>query len=208
MKIESVASPAFRPYGKIVEGYDFSDFLEILRQTPCPEDAVLYVPSDAKLERLPAAEELSSRFYGGMPIQIGYCGGYNAVLNCLEYHRDSEVDVFASDAVLLVALEQEIEDGKLCTDCVKAFRVPAGTAVELYATTLHYAPCSPDAGSCFQASIILPRGTNTDIPVIEPRTIEDKMLWARNKWLLSHADAPEAQDGAYIGLAGENLRLF
>ena len=144
----------------------------------------------------------------GLPIQIGYCNGRNAVLNCLEYHRDSEVDVFASKAVLLVALEQEIEDGKLCTDCVRAFRVPAGTAVELYATTLHYAPCSPDPGSGFQVSIVLPRGTNTDIPKTESKAMEDRMLWAKNKWLLSHVDAPEAHDGAYIGLIGENLRLF
>lgn len=208
MKIESIHSVSFRPYGKIVEGYDFSEFLEVLRGTVCPKDTVLYVSSAPELERLPAAKELADRFYGGMPIQIGYCSGCNAMLNCLEYHRDSEVDVFASDAVLLVALEQEIEGGKLHTDCVKAFYVPAGSAVELYAATLHYAPCSPKSGCTFQVSIVLPRGTNTDIPSIVPKTAEDNMLWARNKWLLSHADAPEARDGAYIGLVGENLRLF
>ncbi len=208
MKIESIHSVSFRPYGKIVEGYDFSEFLEVLRGTACPKDTVLYVPSDLELEGLPVAKELADRFYGGMPIQIGYCSGYNAMLNCLEYHRDSEVDVFASDAVLLVALEQEIEGGKLHTDCVKAFYVPAGSAVELYAATLHYAPCSPKSGCTFQVSIILPRGTNTDIPSIVPKTVEDNMLWARNKWLLSHADAPEARDGAYVGSVGENLRLF
>lgn len=208
MKIESIHSASFRPYGKIVEGYDFSEFLEVLRGTACPKDTVLYVPSDLELEVLPVAKELADRFYGGMPIQIGYCNGCNAMLNCLEYHRDSEVNVFASDAVLLVALEQEIEGGKLHTDCVKAFYVPAGSAVELYAATLHYAPCSPKSGCTFQVSIILPRGTNTDIPSIVPKTVEDNMLWARNKWLLSHADAPEARDGAYVGLVGENLRLF
>ena len=208
MKIESIHSVSFRPYGKIVEGYDFSEFLEVLRGTACPKDTVLYVPSDLKLEGLPVAKELADRFYGGMPVQIGYCSGCNAMLNCLEYHRDSEVDVFASDAVLLVALEQEIEGGKLHTDCVKAFYVPAGSAVELYATTLHYAPCSPKSGCTFQVSIVLPRGTNTDIPSIVPKTVEDNMLWARNKWLLSHADAPEARDGAYVGSVGENLRLF
>ena len=208
MKIESIHSVSFRPYGKIVEGYDFSEFLEVLRGTACPKDTVLYVPSDLKLEGLPVAKELADRFYGGMPVQIGYCSGCNAMLNCLEYHRDSEVDVFASDAVLLVALEQEIEGGKLHTDCVKAFYVPAGSAVELYATTLHYAPCSPKSGCTFQVSIVLPRGTNTAVPSIVPKTVEDNMLWARNKWLLSHAGAPEARDGAYIGLVGENLRLF
>lgn len=208
MNIESIHSPGFRPYGKIVDGHDFSEFFDTLKQTPVPEDAVLYVPSSPELERLPAAKELAGRFYGGMSIQIGYCNGHNVVLNCLEYHRDSEVDVFASDAVLLVALEWEIEEGTLHTDCVKAFHVPASTAVELYATTLHYAPCGAAPGAGFQAAIVLPRGTNTEAPAIQRRSTEDAMLWARNKWLLAHPDAPEAREGAYVGLVGENFRLF
>lgn len=108
----------------------------------------------------------------------------------------------------MVALEWEIENGQLHTDKVKVFHVPAGTAVELYATTLHYAPCSPDAVSGFQVSIILPRGTNTEKPEIQHSSVEDRLLWAKNKWLLAHPDAPEARDGAYIGLTGENLCLF
>ena len=39
------------------------------------------------------------------------------------------------------------------------FFVPAGTAVELYATTFHYAPCSVD-GKEFRCGVVLPRGTN------------------------------------------------
>ncbi len=77
MKIGSIHSASFRPYGKIVEGYDFSEFLEVLRGTTCPKDTVLDVPSDLELEGLPVAKELADRFYGGMPIQIGYCNGCN-----------------------------------------------------------------------------------------------------------------------------------
>ena len=87
-----------------------------------------------------------NRAYGGMPIQIGMCWGYNTKLNCLEYHRDSEVNVGETDFVLLLAKEDEIEDGMLDTAKVKAFRVPAGTAVEVYGTTLHYAPCQTNGG--------------------------------------------------------------
>lgn len=208
MKIESIYSPEFRPYGKVVEGYDFSNYIAVLKTTPCPKDSVVYVPSALCLEEQPAAQELRSRYYGGMPIQLGYCNGHNGALNCLEYHRDSEINVFATDAVLLVALEWEIEDGKLHTDRVKAFRAPAGSAVEIFATTLHYAPCSVDADSDFQVSIVLPKGTNTDKPEIEPKSAEDQLLWAKNKWLLAHPDSPEAQEGAYVGLNGKNLRLF
>lgn len=208
MKIQSVFSPEFKPYGKVVEGYDFTGYIEALKTTPCPEDSVVYVPGEDCLEEQPVARELEARFYGGMPIQLGYCNGRNGALNCLEYHRDSEINVFATDAVLLVALEWEIEDGRLHTDRVKAFRAPAGCAVEIYATTLHYAPCSVDASSGFQVSIVLPRGTNTDKPEIRPNCAEDRLLWARNKWLLAHPDAPEAGEGAYVGLEGENLRIW
>lgn len=208
MQIESIYSPQFRRYGKVVEGYDFTEFVEVLRKTPCPEDRVVYKPAEDSLEALSVAKELGSRFYGGMPIQIGYCNGYNGALNCLEYHRDSEINVFATDAVLLVALEWEIGNGQIHTDCVKAFHAPAGSAVELFATTLHYAPCCPDADSHFQVSIILPRGTNTDKPEVEPNSAEDQLLWAKNKWLLAHPDAPEAKEGAYVGLVGDNVRLW
>lgn len=208
MQIQSIYSPEFRRYGKVVEGYDFTEFVKALKETPCPDDSVVYQPSEESLEKMAVSKELKNRYYGGMPIQVGYCNGYNGKLNCLEYHRDSEINVFATDAVLLVALEWEIEAGKLDTACVKAFHAPAGSAVELFATTLHYAPCSPDADSHFQVSIVLPKGTNTEKPVIEQKSPEDKLLWAKNKWLLAHPDSPEAQEGAYVGLIGENLRMF
>lgn len=208
MEIISVYSEEFGRYGKVLENYDFTEFLKRLARTPCPAEGVVYVPSDAELEGLPVAEELKNRFYGGMPIQIGYCNGHNGTLNCLEYHRDSEVDVFGTDVVLLVALESEIKRGTIHTDCVKAFHVPAGAAVELFATTLHYAPCTADAGSRFYAAIVLPLGTNTEKPVIEKKAAEDRLLWAKNKWLIAHPDSPEARDGAHVGIEGENICLW
>lgn len=45
------------------------------------------------------AAQLRNGFYGGRPIQMGLCNGHNGPLNCLEYHRDSEVDIFADEAV-------------------------------------------------------------------------------------------------------------
>ena len=54
---------------------------------------------------------------------------------------------------------------------------------------------------------MLPRGTNTAAPSITAANEEDKMLWARNKWLLAHPESAEAADGAYIGLTGENIDI-
>ena len=86
--------------------------------------------------------------------------------------------------------------------------MPAGVAVELYATTLHYAPCDAAKQAGFRVAVVLPKGTNTEAPQLKPIQKEDKMLRAKNKWLIAHPDASEAQDGAYIGLLGENIDLL
>ena len=206
MKIESVFDPAFAPYGKVLPGYDTAPLLAALRAvTPLPE-GVDYVPSQPELEELPIAGEFFASAYGGMPIQIGMCGGSNTKLNCLEYHRDSEVNAGETDFVLLLAKEDEIEDGRLDTAKVKAFRVPAGAAVEVYGTTLHYAPCQTEKTG-FRVAVVLPKGTNTEKPVFEPQSEEDTWMTARNKWLLAHPDSSEAKTGAHIGLTGKNIDI-
>lgn len=208
MEIISVYDKGFAPYGKVIEGYNFTGLLEKLRETTSrPADGVVYVPSDSGLEAQPAASQLKNRFYGGMPIQIGYCNGSNRKLNCLEYHRDSEVNIAADDIVLMLSLLYKAEGGKLNTAEVEAFLVPAGTAVQLYETTLHYAPMNAPGGAGFRVSVVLPRGTNTEIPEIVIQNEEDKLLWARNKWLIAHPDSDEAKQGAFVGLWGENKTL-
>ena len=142
-----------------------------------------------------------------MPIQLGWCNGHNTRLNCLEYHRDSELNIGAQDFILLVAKEDDIVDGRLDTAKVKAFRAPAGAVVEVYATTLHYAPCSAAPGAGFQVVIVLPLGTNGPKPAITPLNGEDETLWACNKWLLAHADSSEAAQGAPVRLDGINVDI-
>ena len=207
MKIESVHDRAFAPYGKVLEGYDTGELLATLeRVTPLPEGTA-YVPSQPELEALPIAGQLAGNAYGGMPIQLGWCNGHNTKLNCLEYHRDSEFNCGTRDFILLVAREDDIVDGRLDTARVRAFRVPAGEVVEVYATTLHYAPCSAKAGEGFRVLVALPRGTNGPRPEITPLNGEDRMLWACNKWLLAHGESAEAAQGAVVALDGENIDI-
>jgi len=207
MKIIPVSDPAFAPYGKILGGYDTEGLLKTLDEvTPLPE-GVEYVASQPELEALPVAKQLSANAYGGMPVQLGWCNGHNTKLNCLEYHRDSEVNCGTQDFILLLAREDEVVDGQLDTAKVKAFYVPAGTMVEVYATTLHYAPCSAKTGAGFKVLVVLPRGTNGPKPAITPLNDEDKTLWACNKWLLAHKESSEAAQGAYTGLHGVNIDI-
>lgn len=207
MKIASVSDPSFAAYGKVLDGYDTGELLRTLEAvTPLPE-GVEYVPSQPELEALPVAKLLADNAYGGMPIQLGWCNGHNTKLNCLEYHRDSEVNCGTEDFILLLAKLDDLEGGRLDTGKVKAFRVPAGVVVEVYATSLHYAPCSAKRGAGFRVLVALPRGTNGPKPEIVPLNGEDATLWACNKWLLAHAESSEAAQGAAVLLDGANLDI-
>lgn len=208
MTILPISDPAFASYGKVLEGYDTQDLLRTLEAaTPLPE-GVEYVPSQPELESLPLTAQLSSNAYGGMPIQMGWCNGHNTKLNCLEYHRDSELNCGTEDFILLLARMDDIApDGTLDTGLVKAFRVPSGVLVEVYATTLHYAPCSAAKGAGFRVLVVLPKGTNGPRPDIQVLNREDSMLWACNKWLLAHPESSEAAQGAPVVLRGENIDI-
>lgn len=208
MKIQSVFDKTFATYGKILEGYDFTTLLNTLEaNSDKPADSVIYVPSVDALEATKVCAELRDNCYGGMPIEIGYCNGTNTKLNCFEYHRDSEINIAADDAILLVARQQDIIDGQIDSSKTEAFLLPKGTGVEVYATTLHYAPCSAKNGEGFRVAIVLPKGTNEEKPAITPKNEEDKWLQARNKWLIAHKDTNEAKNGAHVGITGENIDI-
>ena len=206
MNILSVNSPEFKAYGKVIDNVNLAPLVEALKKTEVPE-GVAYEPSVAELEATASYKELTEVTYGCMPIQIGFCNGHNNKLNALEYHRDSEINVAATDAILLLGLQSEIEDDfTYDTAKVKAFFLPAGTAVEVYATTLHYAPCGVD-GAGFQVAIVLPKGTNYDLPATKLKAEgEDKLITAVNKWLIGHAEGGLAE-GSFLGLKGENITL-
>ena len=209
MKIFSIYDPEFAPYGKVLRGYDTAELSAVLEsETPLP-DGVEYVPSQPELEALAIAKLIGSNAYGGMPVQLGWCNGHNTKLNCLEYHRDSELNMGSRDFILLVAKEDEIENGALDTAKVRAFSAPAGELIEVYATTLHYAPCEAKPGAGFKVLVALPRGTNGPKPEITPLagSAEDRLLWAKNKWLLAHKDSSEAAQGAAVALTGENIDI-
>lgn len=204
MKILNVNDPSFGRYGKVLEGYDFTELIKEMKHTPVPED-VTYVPSVEELEALDVAKDLQNKGWGGLPIQIGYCNGHNKKLNAVEYHRNSEINVAVTDLVLLIGMQQDIEaDFTYDTSKIEAFLVPAGTGIEVYGTTLHYAPCNT-LESGFQCVVVLPKGTNTELTFETATEGEDKLMTAKNKWLIAHEDA--AIEGAFNGLRGENITI-
>ncbi len=203
MKIYNITDPKFQKYGTIVQGYDFSELLAAMGRKSITEH-IQYVASDPELEKLPIFWQFAEGFYGGMPVELGYCMGHNQKLNALEYHRGSEVNVSVTDYIVLLGCRQDLDEHFYYdTAKVEAFYIPAGLAVEFYATTLHYCACHVRE-SGYSHATFLPRGTNCPLKEgFVPKTEEDFLLAARNKWMLVHKDG--GFDGTLpVKLKGEN----
>ena len=186
MKIYNITDKEYEAYGRVLtKDYQVDALVKEMEKTLAP-DHVIYIASDAGLEALDQAKVLQESFFGGMPIQVGYCNGTNYKLLLLGKLQD-------------VTLEHYYD-----TDNIQAFFVPAGTVYEMYATTLHYAPCSVD-GKTFKNIVILPKGTNADLEKKPQGAEEDPLLFAVNKWLIAHEEAKI--DGAFNGLKGVNISL-
>ena len=212
MKVKQVTDTSFRKYGKILTGIDFSEIYNVLEEMDYPED-VEYAASFGPLEEPEFRQKLSNTLYGELSVEIGYCSGHNKMLNALEYHRSSEANVAVTDIILLLGHQSDItEDFTYDTAQLEAFFVPAGTAVELYATTLHYVPIGTKENDyAFKMGVVLSFGTNFPLGVTlgaeaeKEKLPEEKLLFAKNKWLIAHEESGE--EGAFIGLTGKNISV-
>lgn len=205
--MKKVTDKEFAVYGRVLD-VDVNEFVDVMKDVPVVSEGTMYEPSVGAFEALPLAKTLEQESFGFLPIEFGHCSGYNNKLNALEYHRSSEIDIAATDLILLVGRQQDIDVSSYTYDTarVEAFFVPAGTAVELYATTLHFAPCSVD-GKEFRCGVVLPKGTNEPLPEKGGGHGENALLFTINKWLIAHEESGLQKDKAWIGLVGENIQI-
>ena len=109
--VHSVLDPEFASYGRVVTGYDFSEMIAYMEQnTPIPENGNIYVASVPEMEALAVSAEVQKKFYGDMPIEVGYCNGRNTTWNGFEYHKGSEINVAVTDFMLILGHVWQIED--------------------------------------------------------------------------------------------------
>lgn len=216
MVIHSVHDQEFAEYGKVWSDAPADlvrEFTEALaKKVPLPEEGRVYLTSDPALEGLPRAERMRNLLFGGAPTELGRVAGTNTQLNALEYHRCSEFNLSPDEFILMLGRRSDIRDGKLDTSTVKAFRVPAGTLIEVFATSMHFAPAETDPNQGFRVMVALPAQTNEALtPGLEALRDAGEgdaaMLRGVNKWLMAHPDSPLAAQGAYVGLVGENHDL-
>ena len=202
VRILDAHSEEFKSYGRVIEGYGADALIEYLEGfTQIPEQGNVYVASVPEIEALPVVRELQETVFGGMPVQCGYCNGKNSTYNGFEYHKGSEINVAATDLMLVLGHSRDISDDlTYSVDQAQPFFVEKGTVLEMYGTTM-----------------MLPRGTNTPLSAEEKAAAkaaaergdkEARLLLQRGKWVISHPDRePLMKQGAWPGVTGENREL-
>ena len=203
LPIFPVESEEFRTYGRVIRDLDTAQIVATAEKIKNPDTGASYLPEEESLAKLPIAKTIQDRCFGTLPTQIGYCWGHNRMLNATEWHTSSEINIAVTDIVLLLAHVWEIEDGKIDSSAFWAFYVPKGTAVEVYATSLHFTPCEVREEG-FGCVVALPAGTNT--PLNEKA--DDPLLFRKNKWLICHEENKKSMaNGVVPGITGCNYCL-
>lgn len=199
----SVNDSEFSSFGRIIEDLDTAEIIATAKTIKNPENGSSYQPSLEAFEKLGIAKTIADNCFGTLPTQIGYCWGHNSFLNATEWHTSSEVNIAITPLVLILGHIWDIENNRIDSSKFKAFYLPAGTAVEVYATSLHFCPCEVEK-SGFGCVVALPLGTNTDL---EEKT-EGSLLFRKNKWIICH-EQNEAlkQKGVFAGISGTNFEI-
>lgn len=206
--IMDITDIEFNPYGKLLTGYNLTQIIKYAKNhIQIPAEGNRYIPSVEELEAFPVAQVIRNEVYGELPIEVGYCAGQNTKLTGLEYHQGSEVVIAATDCIHIVGKLQDIKNDTYDSSNVKAFFQPKGTAVELYSTTLHYAPCRvSDEG--YLTIVILPEGTNLPLENAGSSSGKNVLLTKKNKFLMVHSSQKAKIDsGVHPGLIGELIEI-
>ena len=203
LEVYSVYDEEFKSFGRVIENIDTTEIINVGEKIPMPETGVRYVPSEEEFEKLPIAEEVQKELFGTLPAQLGYCHGHSSFLNATEWHTSSEINIAITPIVLIVGHRWEIENDTIDSSRFRAFYLPKGVAIECFATTLHYCPCQvSDEG--FGCAVGLPEATNTALENVT----EDKLISARNKWIICHEKNQSAiERGITPGITGVNFEI-
>jgi hypothetical protein len=204
IKIIDCSDSAFPSFGRRLSGFDWLPIADHASRRPLPAEGTSYVRTVEAWEALPVTSALSRECFNGRPLQVGLCFGVNDRMNAMEWHGDSEVIGAATDLLLILGQLSDVVDGTYEADSAIGLFVESGTLIELYATTLHFAPVNVGPQG-FRAVIILPCMTNALLT--EPKPAQDPLLFAQNKWMVAHPDSPQAGRGAHVGIVGKNIQI-
>ena len=199
--VHSVFENEFKSFGRILK-LNTEEIIKVAEGFQMPEN-VIYTPSTKEFEELSIAKEINDEIFGTLPTEVGYCYGHSKMLNATEWHTSSEINIAVTDMILILGHLWDIENEKIDSSLFKAFYVPKGTAIEVFATTLHYCPCQV-SNEGFRCVVALPKDTNTALET----QLKDKKVTAKNKWLIAHVDnIAKIKQGAVAGITGTNYEI-
>lgn len=202
IEIFGIKDKEFKKYGKVLN-IDTSEIVSACEKIGIQQEGTSYEPSVSTLEQLDCAAELKEIALGGCAVQIGLCKGKNSLMNALEYHKSSEINIAATPLVLIMGLVYELDGNDFSAEKANAFYLEKGDAVEVFSTSMHFCPCQVSDNG-FSCVVVLPEGTNTDLETAP----KDKLLFKMNKWIICHENNTVLQDkGIYGGIRGTNFEI-
>ena len=203
IEIFDINDKEFETFGRVINGVNADEIIVAAKKIQNPESGSSYMPSVEAFEGLDIAKTIKNNCFGSMPTQIGYCWGHNNFLNATEWHTSSEINVAVTPLVLILGHVWDIKDGNINSKKFKAFYLPSGTVVEVYATSLHFCPCEVSEEG-FGCVVGLPFGTNTDLTIKE----NDPLLFRKNKWIICHTENNVLiEKGVVPGITGTNYEI-
>ena len=75
IEIKMITDESYSLYGEIVEGYDYSEIINYMKNNTEIPDGCTYCPTVPEMEATDCAKKLVSVFCGGMPSQFGFTNG-------------------------------------------------------------------------------------------------------------------------------------
>ena len=202
IEIFDVKSENFTSYGRVID-LDCDEIIATAEKIANPESGSSYVAAEESFKNLEISKIVEDEFFGTLGAQMGYCWGHNNLLNGAEWHTSSEINIAVTPLVLILGHVWELEDGKIDSSKFKAFYLPKGTAVEVYATSLHFCPCEVEKNG-FGCVVGLPEGTNVPLE----KEVSNPLLFRKNKWIVAHNENEGLINrGVVPGISGTNFEI-
>ncbi|WP_125587869.1 DUF4867 family protein [Companilactobacillus jidongensis] len=207
-KILTIDDPDFKKYGTVYTDYDISEINDFMNnKVKISSPGNTYVPSNPALEEISTIQEIGTDVFAGMPIEAGECTGQSTSFTAIEYHQGSELNIFQTDVIMVLGKRQVLDTKGLYSPSEdgQIFFVPAGTVVEFYSDTLHYAPIKVhDSG--FKFIVMLIAGTNQELPADfksnNPRIVK------KNKFqVVDPSRKDKIATGVKVGLTGKLVTM-
>ncbi|MGM9904900.1 DUF4867 family protein [Lactobacillus sp.] len=164
LTILEASDPDFAQYG-VKYDYPLDEIEQVMAQVEMPAKGSSYLQKIPALEKTETIQRIGRDVFAGMPVDAGATIGHTDDFSAFEYHQCSELNIMLDDVLMVLAKRQTLDqrgkidpqkDGQL-------FYVPKGSIVELYNTTLHYAPIQITKAG-YKVIVVVLHGTNLPLP--------------------------------------------